>query len=272
MLSRVLFNLMLSVFLCAFLFATAAFAQTNSCAIKMDVTRNGSETKISGAAATALNTKTKRVYRSVLKGGMPNFVKLPNGDYRVTVSKTGFKRSIDTYNLNCAENNDEAWSIELYKGISTQIVKLYTPKSPLNAAPIKKSEANLYAVGSVNTGRVDPTLTYTVGTNEGTNPTQYKVDPNNSGTISGGVVNGKAVNLVKPPYPAAAKAVRAAGAVNVQVTIDEQGNVISAQAVSGHPLLRAASVQAARASTFSPTLLQGQPVKVTGIIVYNFVP
>lgn len=89
-------------------------------------------------------------------------------------------------------------------------------------------------------------------------------------TISGGVVNGKAVNLVKPPYPPAAKAVRASGAVNVQVTIDENGNVISASAVSGHALLKAAAEQAARASKFSPTMLSGQKVKVTGVIVYNF--
>ena len=89
-------------------------------------------------------------------------------------------------------------------------------------------------------------------------------------TISGGVVNGKARNLVTPAYPAAAKAVRASGAVNVQVTIDENGNVISASAVSGHPLLRAAAESAARSSKFSPTQLSGQPVKVTGVIIYNF--
>lgn len=89
-------------------------------------------------------------------------------------------------------------------------------------------------------------------------------------TVSGGVVNGKATNLVKPPYPAAARAVRAAGTVNVQVTIDENGNVISASATSGHALLRQAAEQAARSSKFSPTLLSGQKVKVTGVIVYNF--
>jgi len=89
-------------------------------------------------------------------------------------------------------------------------------------------------------------------------------------TVSGGVVNGKAVNLVKPPYPPAARAVRASGAVNVQVTIDENGNVISASAVSGHALLRSAATAAARQSKFSPTLLSGQKVKVTGVIVYNF--
>ena len=90
--------------------------------------------------------------------------------------------------------------------------------------------------------------------------------------ISGGVLNGKATSLPKPPYPAAARAVRAAGAVSVQVLIDESGNVVSASAVSGHPLLRAAAVQAARGARFSPTMLSGQPVKVSGVITYNFVP
>ncbi len=78
--------------------------------------------------------------------------------------------------------------------------------------------------------------------------------------------------MPKPPYPAAARAVRASGAVNVQVTINESGSVVSASAVSGHPLLRQAAEQAARGARFAPTLLSGQPVSVTGVIVYNFVP
>lgn len=85
-----------------------------------------------------------------------------------------------------------------------------------------------------------------------------------------GVVNGIASNLIKPAYPNAARSVRAQGAVQVQVLIDEKGNVVSASAANGHPLLRAAAVQAARQSKFTPTTLSGQPVKVTGIIVYNF--
>ncbi len=91
-------------------------------------------------------------------------------------------------------------------------------------------------------------------------------------TISGGVLNGKATSLPKPPYPPAARAVRASGAVTVQVLIDEDGRVVSATATSGHPLLRAAAAAAARSARFSPTMLSGQPVKVTGIITYNFVP
>jgi TonB family protein len=89
--------------------------------------------------------------------------------------------------------------------------------------------------------------------------------------ISGGVLNGKAISLPKPPYPAIARAAHASGTVIVQVLIDEAGNVISAHAVSGHPLLQAASVAAARQAKFAPTKLSGQPVKVNGVIQYNFV-
>jgi periplasmic protein TonB len=89
--------------------------------------------------------------------------------------------------------------------------------------------------------------------------------------ISGGVLNGKAISLPKPSYPPIARAAHASGTVVVQVTIDENGAVISASAVSGHPLLTQAAVNAARQARFSPTKLSGQPVKVTGVIQYNFV-
>lgn len=89
--------------------------------------------------------------------------------------------------------------------------------------------------------------------------------------ISGGVLNGKAISLPKPSYPPIARAAHASGTVVVQVLIDENGSVVSASAVSGHPLLINAAVNAARQARFSPTKLSGQPVKVTGVIQYNFV-
>ncbi len=88
--------------------------------------------------------------------------------------------------------------------------------------------------------------------------------------VSGNVVNGKATSLPKPPYPKMAQAVGASGKVDVQVMIDESGNVISAKAISGYPLLRDAAERAARSAKFSPTYLTKQPVKVSGLIVYNF--
>lgn len=89
-------------------------------------------------------------------------------------------------------------------------------------------------------------------------------------TVSLGVITGKATNLPKPIYSAAARAVNAGGDVNVQVLIDEKGNVISAKAVDGHHLLRESAERAARTAKFTPTVLSNQPVKVTGIIVYKF--
>ena len=89
--------------------------------------------------------------------------------------------------------------------------------------------------------------------------------------LDGGVLNGKATSLPSPKYPSAALAVWAAGTVVVQVKIDEEGNVIEAAALSGHPLLRASAVEAARAATFVPTRLDGQPVRVSGVLTYNFV-
>jgi periplasmic protein TonB len=98
----------------------------------------------------------------------------------------------------------------------------------------------------------------------------------NSGTkkitapISGGVLNGKATSLPQPVYPPIARAAHASGTVTVQVVVDEEGKVLTARAVSGHPLLQAAAVAAARQARFTPTKLSGQPVKVTGVIIYNF--
>jgi TonB family protein len=89
--------------------------------------------------------------------------------------------------------------------------------------------------------------------------------------VDGGVVNSKATSFPMPAYPPAARAVRAGGAVSVHVVIDEQGNVVTAMAVSGNPLLRSAAVTAAQDAKFSPTLLEGKPITVTGILVYNFV-
>ena len=89
-------------------------------------------------------------------------------------------------------------------------------------------------------------------------------------SIQGGKLNGKALSLPEPVYPDIARAARAQGNVDVRIIVDEAGNVISAEAVSGHPLLRAAAVDAARAARFTPTRLGGEPVKISGLLTYNF--
>lgn len=89
--------------------------------------------------------------------------------------------------------------------------------------------------------------------------------------ISKRVINSEALSLPKPPYPALARQIRIQGAVSVQVLIDETGRVVSAKSIAGHPMLIAAAQRAALEARFSPTLLGDQPVKVSGVIIYNFV-
>ena len=97
-------------------------------------------------------------------------------------------------------------------------------------------------------------------------------EPTENAKIEGGVLNGKALALPRPAYPPLARKAHLSGTVTVQVLIDEQGNVTDAHAVDGHPLLQVVCVAAARAAKFSPTFLEDEPVKVTGVIKYNFVP
>jgi len=84
------------------------------------------------------------------------------------------------------------------------------------------------------------------------------------------VLNSEAISLPKPRYPPLAIQIHLQGVVNVQVLIDEAGRVVSAKAVSGHPVLVAEAVRAATQARFSPTILGDQPVKVSGVISYNF--
>ena len=85
------------------------------------------------------------------------------------------------------------------------------------------------------------------------------------------IINGDAVSLPKPPYPEMAKQLKIQGVVSVQVLVDETGRVVLAKAVSGHAFLVREAQKAALQARFAPTLLGDQPVKVSGVITYNFV-
>ena len=90
--------------------------------------------------------------------------------------------------------------------------------------------------------------------------------------VETGTITGRALSLPKPGYPPTARSQRAAGPVGVQVLIDEQGKVISAGVLSGNPVFYSSAREAACDARFAPTMLHGSPVKVSGVITYNFVP
>ena len=97
------------------------------------------------------------------------------------------------------------------------------------------------------------------------------VKPPTTQRVPSVVLTSKAISLPQPAYPIMAKQTGTHGAVNIQILVDEQGKVISAQALSGNPMLTPAAREAAMRARFTPTILNGQPVKIQGVIIYNFV-
>ena len=85
------------------------------------------------------------------------------------------------------------------------------------------------------------------------------------------VLGGKAISKPQPVYPPAAKKARASGPVYIRLIIDETGRAVDAEAICGHPLLVEAALKAARQARFSPTLVSGKPVKISTLVIYNFV-
>lgn len=96
-------------------------------------------------------------------------------------------------------------------------------------------------------------------------------NPPPAAKVSGGILNGRALSLKKPAYPAAAHQAGVSGTVQVHIVFDETGKVIWARAISGPPELRQVAEDAAWQTTFSPTKVSGESVKVSGILLYNFV-
>lgn len=261
-------NNFFALILCLF-FALCTAAQ--QCVLKVGAWEANAETIVNGGrlrtrkatvmkfTSTVINQKTRKTYRGVYVMGYAYYENAPQGIYKVTVRKTGFKTSVQEHVFECdSDNRIDFVDVLLVRGKPTSVFA-NTQVKEMRLDRITK----LGSTDSDTGARVEPR-----DPSKSTEPCKGTAPK----VISGGVLNGKAYSLAKPPYPPAAKAVRASGAVSVQVLIDESGNVVSANAVSGHPLLRDASESAARGSTFSPTLLCGQPVKVSGLITYNFVP
>ncbi|HQU86516.1 MAG TPA: energy transducer TonB [Pyrinomonadaceae bacterium] len=86
------------------------------------------------------------------------------------------------------------------------------------------------------------------------------------------LVLGKIINNPKPDYPDDAKKAYIGGTVEVVVKIDEKGKVTEVEKVSGNTILQGSAVAAALKAKFSPTVCDGAEAKISGVIVYNFLP
>jgi TonB family protein len=245
-----------------------ASAQTKTCSLALNIAtyKNDQIRPVTGARATALNTRTRKTTVAVALDGQLRFSKLADGEYRISVTKPGFKRAIQPVSFQCEVKDARAeLQVELDPGNYKRSVvagsQSVVASSEASMPPIRRGVTTI--LGSAEDSGARPASSLPMAT-----------PPSGSAPrapISFGVLNGKALVLEKPIYPPIARQAHASGTVVIQVVIDEEGNIISARAVSGHPLLQAVCVDAARKSKFSGTTLAGQPVKVTGVITYNFV-
>ncbi len=222
---------------------STAFAQINSCDLQLNVYKfqddPAIEPEIVKSVTVSLeNTKSRAKIKAAMQNEMPYFSNLLNGTYQATVSMKGYKSTIKEIELTCEIINEQNTAFEnifLWNGNETETVKMF---------------GTLFTVGE----------------------SQERAFAADSKTNKTEAVNGKAAYLPQPVYPPAARAVKASGAVQVQVMLDELGTVISAKALTGHPLLRQAAEKAAKSSKFQSTRMKGMPVKIVGVMVYNFVP
>lgn len=88
--------------------------------------------------------------------------------------------------------------------------------------------------------------------------------------VTSNVLQGKAIERRVPVYPELVRRIHLQGDVAVEVIISPEGRVESARAISGHPMLIATALEAARGWRFGPTILNGTPVRVTGVITFVF--
>jgi TonB family protein len=147
-----------------------------------------------------------------------------------------------------------------------------TPSPKPSATPDELND-NTNANSNINLGNTNVMTRPSVTPTPVQSPTP-RVSPSPTAppsNVNVGIMNSRAVNLVKPAYPQSAKQMNASGQVTVQVSVDEDGNVTSARAVSGHPLLRSPAENAARQSRFNPVKIDDRAVKATGVLVYNFI-
>jgi hypothetical protein len=272
--------------------SAAVPAQVKTCSLKLNPvtfiagTINTNPVDNASLTLTAVKSK-KRIKNSAAAPFL--FEKLTESAYKLAASKPGFRTTTDTVFVDCsmAVQGVVDRMVIMWEGDPAKTVNyVWVTSSPGSAA----SNGTGYQIG-LTEGPPDPaskqrpvdmqlsaSTADAVNTRSETGVIRIVDDalPAEAapqlvdGFVRKAVINGSALVLAKPKHPPAARAVNASGAVYVQVTIDEDGYVIAAAAVSGHPLLKAVSTLAAKASRFKPTLLSGTPVKVKGIIVYNF--
>jgi TonB family protein len=193
------------------------------------------------------------------------------------IKSTGFPVGNFTQHSNGTGNAAFTVSVEGEKASGRYIVTMERERSKwrIERAYLQLAEGDVISVvDSMNNGSTKPANENDNTSNDNTNLNANETNVNQSKQkpviMPGDTLETRLVTKPEPTYPPVAKAARAEGKVTVQVLVDEEGKVISASATSGHPLLRASAIAAARQARFDKTLVAGKPVRISGTLTYEF--
>jgi len=88
--------------------------------------------------------------------------------------------------------------------------------------------------------------------------------------ISQGVSQGLLIRRVQPRYPQNALSMRVQGAVQMEATINKEGNISNLKVLSGDVVLARAATEAVKQWRYKPYYLNGEPVEIQTQITVNF--
>ena len=202
---------------------------------------------------------------------------LPNGNRMIVAISVGtFKRGMvgePAFLRAVIESGEQVYQVRRLHDLADVMrepkkLARTMPDPPLNLSQVRLRPATSYlslAALSVNSAPVAQ-----IEEDEPSPPAPNSSRPPRKG--SGVMVDGIVITRVKPVYPLTARTMNAYGKVDVRVVISESGRVIEATAISGHPALRNAAMDAARQWVYKPATLDGVPVKMESVLTFTFGP
>lgn len=143
-------------------------------------------------------------------------------------------------------------------------------EQPVEKPPVKEEADRTNDAPKTNTDNGGRTRVVPNTNNASTNNASNAAANTSTGPLEVGSLLEYATQRVNPIYPQQARTIRQTGVVKVELVIDENGQVASVQKLVGPSLLKSAAEDAVKKWRFKPFTRDGQAVRATGFVSFNF--
>jgi TonB family protein len=203
-------------------------------------------------------------------------VLLPNGNRMILAISVGtFKKGVagqPAFVRAVIESGEQLYPVRQLRDLPEMLRSPRLPSPPLPDLQASSLQVEP-RLNSANLSSLALDLDFTSAPSiEEEKPPSPPVAPKQPQKISQGLLEGSVIKRRMPAYPPVARTMNAYGKVEVRIVISEGGEVIEATAVSGHPALLRAAVDAAREWVYKPTTLNSVPIKVETVLTFTFSP